>query len=89
MECIVNKGSIKDVPEEILRDGKRGPANKTILNKIIKTLLLVIAVSFLYLFALNGRYEIRHNNDTPIIVIDKWSGKIIVIGKDENVTFKF
>jgi hypothetical protein len=54
-------------------------------DKIVKVFLLIIAIFFLYLFALNGRYEIYPGQ---LIIIDKWKKKVAVPNNDNVVKFK-
>lgn len=53
--------------------------------KVVKILLIVLALVFVYLFALNGRYQSLTISSTSV-VYDKWTGdcQILQIGSEKS-----
>lgn len=48
------------------------------LEKIIKYVIVLIILIIMYLFALNGRYNVYHR-----AVFDKWTGERYIIKSDK------
>jgi hypothetical protein len=53
--------------------------NKRMSHRIFYVVSFITISILLYLFALNGRYVKLHD----IYILDKWKGRIVLMGSDE------